>query len=289
MTQTLGRKRSRPPWTRTTHQLFHADPRQRFPTDFDTCLGIEIIDILAPQELVDSPTAFPEGHQLTPFLLLNPFQPRDIPTTPSTRKTLHADIVGIGIAVRVGLDARATRQEAVPDVGVAKGALDVEFLGDFFHVGALCVKVVWGDEFVDEEVIVQAEETHEHVCAGGGGEKVVGLVAREVEQRLVHDRLVFVHFFAAGEAVGWQCFADGEFEGVHRGAIPCCFDGHSTVIVDLMRCQWRDDDEVSYALFHNVDCPWERFEIFDRGEQVFRVDVVAQRIPVIGHAFPVPG
>lgn len=101
--------------------------------------------------------------------------------------------------------------------------------------------------------------------------------------------LVLVHFLATGEAVGWQGFTDREFEGIYRCSIPRCFDSHPPVIINLVGGQGRDDDEIPHTLFYDVDCPWERFQVFDRGEEVFHVDVVAQCIPVISHSSPVPG
>jgi len=98
----------------------------------------------------------------------------------------------------------------------------------------------------------------------------------ELEEGLVDYGFVFVLLIAADVAVCGEGFGQGEFEGVDCGPVPRCFDGHSTVIVDLSRqwgiggggrgedlvsSEWRDDDEVAYSLFDYVDIAGEAFEI----------------------------
>jgi len=96
---------------------------------------------------------------------LHPFQTSDISTTPSPGKTLHANIVGIDVSIRVGLQTLATCKESIPNVCATKGTCDVEFLGDLFHADVAVV--VGGYEFVDEEAVVQAKEAHEGVMSEG--------------------------------------------------------------------------------------------------------------------------
>jgi hypothetical protein len=49
----------------------------------------------------------------------------------------------------------------------------------------------------------------------------------------------------------------------------------------------RDNDKISNPLFNNPYIPWKSLQIVDTREEIFCIDIMTQRIPVIRYSFSI--